>query len=399
MTVKTPIYLDCNATTPLDPRVLEAMMPYLTGEFGNAASVTHAYGDRARQAVEAAREQLGRLIGAPSPDKEIVWTSGATEANNLALKGVAEMYRDKGNHIVTAATEHKAVLDVVAHLGKTGYDVTVLDVDGNGQVHPEQVAEAITDRTILVSLMLANNETGVLHPLADVGRVCKERGVLLHTDATQAVGKIPVSVDALGVDLLSCSGHKLYGPKGVGALWLRRRSPRVRLAIQMHGGGHEANRRSGTLNVPGIVGFGAAAELGRAEMPEQSRRVGALRDRLEQGLMGRLENVRRNGHPTDRLPNTSNLSFGHVEGEAFMHYCQGIAVSSGSACTSASLEPSYVLAAMGLPPGWAHASIRFSLGRFTTAEEVDYTVEHAAEAVQRVRDISQIDELNEVFGR
>lgn len=391
MAVKPPIYLDNNATTSVDPRVLDAMLPYFREAYGNAASRTHSLGWQAEAAVEAARAQLAELIGCS--DKEIVWTSGATESDNLAIKGVAEMLRTKGDHIITAGTEHKAVLDTCAYLTENGYRVTVLPVDEYGRVTAEEVRQAIRDKTILVSLMAANNEVGTLHPVFEIGAVCKERGVLFHCDATQAVGKIPIDVEKMGIDLLSCSGHKIHGPKGVGALYVRRRNPRVRLAMQMHGGGHERGMRSGTLNVPGIVGMGAAADICRREMAEESPRLASLRDRLQEGILRRLGQVKLNGHPTERLPNTLNLSFAYVEGEGLMMKCRDIAVSSGSACTSASLEPSFVLRAMGVGDDLAHGSIRFSLGRFNTAEEIDYAAEQVVQAVNDLRAMSPLYEL------
>ncbi|MHC4563520.1 MAG: IscS subfamily cysteine desulfurase [Planctomycetota bacterium] len=391
MPLSKPIYLDYNATTPVDPRVLEAMMPYLTDEFGNAASVSHAFGTRAKAAVDHAREQVAELIGGDS--KGIVWTSGATESDNLAIKGVAEMYREKGNHIITCKTEHKAVLDTCKHLAENGYDVTFLDPDEFGRVSAEQVAEAICDRTILITLMAANNEIGTLHPVAEIGKVAKDRGVIFHTDATQAVGKIPMDVEAMGVDLLSLSAHKIYGPKGVGCLYVRRRGPRVRLTLQMHGGGHEGGMRSGTLNVPGIVGLGAAAELCRNEMPAEAPCILELRDRLQEGIADRLDYVRLNGHPTERLPNTLNMSFAYVEGESLMLKMPEVAVSTASACTSASLEPSFVLKAIGVPDELAHGSLRFSLGRSTTAEEIDTAIEQVVTAVSELRDMSPLYEM------
>ncbi len=391
MAVKTPIYMDHNATTPLDARVLEAMMPYLAERFGNAASRSHSFGWAAEEAVEHARGQTSALIGAGA--KEIVWTSGATESNNLAIKGVAELHADKGNHIITCKAEHKAVIDPCRWLEKRGSEITWLDPDEHGRVAPEQVADAITDRTVLITLMTANNEIGTLHPIAEIGRIAKERGVLFHTDATQAVGKIPLDVAALGVDLLSLSAHKLYGPKGVGALYVRGRGPRVRLACQMHGGGHERGFRSGTLNVPGIVGLGAACEIAAAEMSDEAARLSALRDRLQRRVMDGVDEVKLNGHPTERLPNTVNLSFGYVEGEGVMMRMKDVAVSSGSACTSASLEPSHVLQAIGVPPEFAHGSIRFSLGRTTTAEEVDYAADRVLTAVKELRELSPLYDM------
>jgi len=391
MAVKLPIYMDHNATTPLDPRVLEAMMPYLTGEFGNAASRTHSFGWKAEAAVAEAREKLATLIGAEA--KDMVWTSGATESDNLAIKGVAEMYRDKGNHIITCLTEHKAVVDPCKWLEKNGFEVTWLAPDEYGRVTADQVGEALTDKTILISIMAANNEIGTLHPVAEIGKVAKDRGVLFHCDATQAVGKIAIDVDAMGIDLLSLSAHKIYGPKGCGALYARRRGPRVRLAGQMHGGGHERGMRSGTLNVPGIVGLGAAAEICVAELAAEAPRVRALRDRLEANIKGNLDFVYLNGHPTERLGNTMNLAFRYVEGEAMMMKMEKVAVSSGSACTSASLEPSYVLQACGVSGELANSSLRFSLGRSTTEEEVDYAAARVVAAVKELRDMSPLYEL------
>ncbi len=391
MSVKPPVYLDYNATTPVDPRVLEAMLPYLTDVFGNAASTSHSFGTTALQGVDKARGQVAELIGAEPED--IIWTSGATESDNLAVKGVAEMYAAKGDHIVTCQTEHKAVLDSCKKLESRGVKVTYLKPDSTGRVSGEQVAEAITDKTILITLMAANNEIGTLHPIFEIGKVAKDSGVIFHCDATQAVGKVPVNVDSLGVDLLSISAHKIYGPKGAGCLYVRRRGPRVRLACQMDGGGHERGMRSGTLNVPGVVGLGAAAELCRAEMADDAARLTALRDRLHDGLTNRLDYVEFNGHPTERLPNTVNLSFAYVEGESLMLKATGVAVSSASACTSASLEPSFVLKAIGVPDELAHGSIRFSLGRFTTEEEVDYAVEQVAKAVEELRELSPLYEM------
>ena len=391
MPVKTPIYLDNNATTPVDPRVLEAMLPYFREQFGNAASRSHSFGEDAQAAVERAREQVASPVGATA--NEIIFTSGATESDNLAIKGVAEMYRGKGNHIVTCATEHKAVLDTCKYLADNGFEVTFLKVDEHGLVTPEQVADAITDRTILVTIMVANNEIGSIHPIAEIGAVAKGKGVLFHTDATQAYGKMPIDVEKMGIDLLSLSAHKIHGPKGIGALYVRRRGPRVRLAIQMHGGGHERGMRSGTLNVPGIVGLGAAAEICGREMPAEAPRLTALRDRLHQGITARLDHVKLNGHPTRRLPNTLNLSFEYVEGESLMMKMKDVAVSSASACTSASLEPSFVLRALGVPDELAHGSIRFSLGRTTTQEEIDYAVVRVVESAKEVREMSPLYEL------
>jgi cysteine desulfurase len=385
---RTAVYMDNHATTRVDPRVVEAMLPFFDSEFGNAASRTHVFGWRAEEAVTRARTRLARLIGADP--KEIVFTSGATESDNLAIFGAFEVLRSRGDHVITGATEHNAVLDPIERLRSRGARVTVLPVDAHGRVDPDDLRRAIDDRTVLVSLMLANNEVGTLHPLAEIGRICKEKGVLLHSDAAQAAGRIPVDVQAMGVDLLSMSAHKVYGPKGVGALYVRRRNPRVILEPILLGGGHERGLRSGTLNVPGIVGFGTAAEIALAGMPEESSRIRALRDRLHEGIVGRLEDVLLNGHPVDRLPNNLNLSFAHVEGESLMAALDGIAVSSGSACTSASKEPSHVLRAMGRTNEQAVTSIRFGLGRFNTREEVDEVVERVDGAVRRLRSISPL---------
>jgi cysteine desulfurase len=386
------IYLDNNATTPCDPRVFEAMRPYFCTTFGNAASRSHAFGWEAEKAVERGREQVARIIGASSP-KEIVFTSGATESNNIAIKGVASMYAEKGRHIITQTTEHKAVIDPCKYLEQHGFRVTYLEVDRSGQISLDALRAAMADDTILVSIMTANNEIGTLQPVSAIGRLCKERGVLFHTDATQAVGKIPIDVEALGIDLLSLSGHKLYGPKGVGALYVRRKGPRVRCEAVLHGGGHERGMRSGTLNVPGIVGLGKAAELALAEMESDAARLSQLRDRLWQGLSSRLDEIFLNGHPTERLPNTANVSFLYVEGESLMMGFHDIAVSSGSACTSASLEPSYVLRALGLGDDLAHSSIRFSLGRFNTAADVDYAIERVSDTVIKLREMSPLYEM------
>ena len=385
------VYLDYNATTPVDPRVLEAMLPFFREQFGNAASRNHRWGWSAEEAVEKARNQVAQLIGASS--KEIIWTSGATESDNLAILGAARMYADQGRHIITSPIEHKAVIDPCKHLEQQGYEVTYLTPDGTGRVSAEQVRDALRDDTILVSLMFANNELGTIHPIAEIGALCKERGVLLHTDATQAVGKVPVDVEAMGIDLLSLSGHKLYGPKGVGALYVRRKKPRVRLQPIIYGGGHERGMRSGTLNVPGIVGLGTAAELCRQEMTAEAARLAGLRDRLWEGLNSQLRDIALNGNLEDRLPNTLNVSFLYVEGESMMMGMGDVAVSSGSACTSASLEPSYVLKGIGVGDELAHSSIRFSLGRFTTTEDVDYAVERVVQAVNHLRSMSPLQEM------
>ncbi len=388
--MKIPIYMDYHATTPVDPRVLTAMLPYFCEKFGNAASKSHSFGWAAEEAVEAAREQVARLIGAEA--REIVWTSGATESDNLAIKGVAQFHRAKGRHLVTAATEHKAVLDSMHALERDGFEVTVLPVGRDGRLDPERVAAALRPDTILVSVMHGNNESGVLHPIEEIGRITRAAGVLLHCDAVQSIGRVPFDVEAMNVDLVSLSAHKMYGPKGVGALYVRRK-PRARLLAQMDGGGHERGHRSGTLNVPGIVGFGAAAELVMAERDAEAPRLLALRERLRKGIEAGLERVTVNGSLEHRLPGNLNLSFAYVEGEALMMAIKDVAVSSGSACTSASLEPSYVLRAMGIPDDLAHGSLRFGLGRFTTEEEVDWVARLVVEKVKKLRDMSPLWEM------
>jgi cysteine desulfurase len=383
MAVKLPIYMDHHATTPVAPEVFEAMRPFFLEQFGNAASRSHAFGWAAEGAVETARAEVAELIGCRPI--EVVFTSGATESDNLALKGVAYAYRDKGTHLVTSAVEHHAVLDTCKRLEKEGFQVTYLPVDRYGMVDPGDVSKAVTPKTTLVSIMLASNEVGTIQPLAEIGRLCKAKGILLHSDAVQGVGKIPVKVDSLGVDLLSLTAHKMYGPKGAGALYVRMGSPRVRLVPQMDGGGHEKGRRSGTLNVPGIVGLGKACELsGRLMAPEAARLV-ALRERLRAGLFVRLDHIHLNGHPTQRLPGNLNVSFDFVEGEALLLSLKEIAVSSGSACTSASMQASHVLRAMGIGEELAHTSIRFGLGRGNTEEEVDYVCGRVVEEVTRLR--------------
>jgi cysteine desulfurase len=388
---KMPIYMDNHATTPMDPRVLEAMMPYFNESFGNAASRNHAFGWVAEEAVEKARKQIAELIGANA--REIVLTSGATESNNLALKGVAEMYAERGNHIITAATEHKAVLDTTKKLEKHGFRITYLPVRKDGLVDLNQLRDAMTDKTILVSLMYANNEIGVLQPIREIGKMCKERNVLFHTDATQAVGKVPVNVIQDNIDLASISAHKMYGPKGVGALYVRRKSPRVQVTSQMDGGGHERGMRSGTLNVPGIVGLGMACELSRLEMAEEAKRLGFLRDKLKDRLLSELDETYINGTMEHRLPNNLNISFAYVEGESLLMGINDVAVSSGSACTSATLEPSCVLKALGAGDDLAHSSIRFGLGRFNTEEEVDYVAARVIQVVKKLRDLSPLYEM------
>jgi cysteine desulfurase len=385
------VYLDNNATTPVDPRVLDAMLPYFRENFGNAASRNHRYGWVAEEAVDKAREQVAKVINASS--KEIIWTSGSTEGNNTAILGVARMYADKGKHIITCRIEHKAVIDPCKFLETEGYEVTWLEPDRTGRVSLDQVQQAMREDTILVSLMFANNEVGTIHPIPEIGALCKERGVIFHTDATQAFGKVRIDVEAMGIDLLSLSAHKIYGPKGVGALYVRRKKPRVRLQPLIHGGGHERGMRSGTLNVPGIVGCGAAAEIALNDMPTESVRITGLRDRLWAGLSEHLTEISRNGNPQHCLPNTLNVSFLYVEGESLMMGFSDIAVSSGSACTSASLEPSYVLKGLGLGDDLAHSSIRFSLGRFTTEEEIDYTIKEVVQAVNHLRNMSPLYEM------
>lgn len=389
--MKTPIYLDNHSTTPMDPRVLEAMLPYFTEHFGNAASRNHSFGWEAEQAVEKARKQIAELIGA-NP-KEIIFTSGATESNNLAIKGVAEMYAEKGNHIITAATEHKAVLDTCKKLEKQGFQVTYLALREDGLIDLDKLRAAITDKTILVSIMYANNEIGVVQPVAEIGKICKEKGVLFHTDGVQAVGKIPVDVIKDNIDLMSITAHKLYGPKGVGALYVRRKNPRVQITSQMDGGGHERGMRSGTMNVPAIAGFGKAAELCRLEMGEESKRLEFLRDKLRAKLESELDEVFINGTMEHRLPHNLNISFAYVEGESLLMGINDIAVSSGSACTSATLEPSYVLKALGVGDDLAHTSIRFGLGRFTTEEEVDYAAVRMIDTVRKLRELSPLYEM------
>ena len=391
MTIKLPIYMDYHATTPVDPRVVEAMMPYFTEHFGNAASRNHPFGWEAEEAVEKARKQIADLIGANA--KEIVFTSGATESDNLAIKGVAEMYREKGNHIITCVTEHKAVIDTCKRLEKEGYRVTYLPVRKDGLISLDELRNAITDKTILITIMTANNEIGVVQPIAEIGAIAKERGILFHTDAVQAVGKIPFDVNALKVDLVSISAHKIYGPKGVGALYVRRRNPRVLLAEQISGGGHERGMRSGTLNVTGIVGLGKAAELCRQDMEKDTERLRTLRDRLNQKLHENLDEIYINGSMEHRLPHNLNISFAYVEGESLLMGINDVAVSSGSACTSASLEPSYVLKALGAGDDLAHSSIRFGLGRWTTDEEVDYVVDKLTKVVRRLREMSPLYEM------
>lgn len=388
--MQLPVYLDNNATTPMDPRVLDAMMPYFTSKFGNAASRNHKFGWEAEEAVDYSREQIAKLIGCT--DKEIIFTSGATESNNLALKGVFEMYAQKGNHFITVTTEHKAILDTCKHIEKMGATVTYITPGTDGLISVEQIEAAITDKTVLISVMYGNNEIGVIQPIQAIGKLARSKGILFHTDATQTVGKIPVNVDEDYIDLMSFSAHKMYGPKGVGALYVRRKNPRVKVTAQMDGGGHERGMRSGTLNVPGIVGLGKACEICMNEMESEAKRLSVLRDKLESSLM-EMEETYVNGNVTARLPHVANISFKYVEGEGLMMGIKDLAVSSGSACTSASLEPSYVLKSLGLDDDLAHSSIRFGLGRFTTEEEIDFAINHVKTAVTKLREMSPLWEM------
>lgn len=391
MTLQLPVYLDHNATTPCDPRVVEAMIPYFTQNFGNAASRNHPFGWQAEEAVDYAREQVARLIGADP--KEIIFTSGATEGDNLAIKGVFEMYASKGNHIITCNIEHKAVLDTCKHLEKEGAEVTYLNVQPNGLIDLAELEAAIKPTTILIAIMYANNEIGTVNPMKEISAIARKHGVLLFSDAVQAVGKIPVDVNKDGIDLMAFTAHKMYGPKGVGALYVRRKNPRVKVTAQMDGGGHERGMRSGTLNVPGIVGFGKACELAMNEMQQDAERLSKLRDKLENALLS-IEESYLNGDKEHRLPHVSNISFKYVEGEGLlMGFNKNIALSSGSACTSASLEPSYVLKALGLGDDLAHSSLRFGLGRFTTEEQIDYTIEQVRNTVLKLREMSPLWEM------
>ena len=390
--LKKPVYMDNHATTRVDPRVLDAMLPYFTEKFGNAASRNHSFGWEAEEAVSRSRDQIAALIGAKS--KEIIFTSGATESDNLAIKGVVEFYKDKGNHIITCVTEHKAVLDSCRALERAGKaTVTYLPVDKYGMVDPDAVRKAITDKTVLITIMWANNEIGTIHPIAEIGKIAKEKGIVFHTDAVQAIGKMPVDFEKAGVDLASITAHKIYGPKGIGAIYVRSKGPRVRLSPQMDGGGHERGMRSGTLNVTGIVGLGAACEIAGKEMPDEAQRLIHLRSQLQAGLFERLDEIYVNGHPTERLPGNLNVSFAYVEGESLLMGINDIAVSSGSACTSATLEPSYVIRALGIDDELAHSSIRFGLGRFNTLEEVDYVTDRVSKEVKRLREMSPLYEM------
>jgi cysteine desulfurase len=389
--IKLPIYMDNHATTPMDPRVLEAMLPYFMETFGNAASRNHPFGWAAEEGVETGREQVAKLVGATA--KEIIFTSGATESDNLALKGVAEMYREKGNHIITAVTEHKAVLDTCKRLEKNGFRVTYLPVQKNGMIDLEDLKRAMDDKTILVTIMFANNEIGVIQPVTEIGKLCRERGVIFHTDAVQAIGKVPVDVNKQNIDVMSITAHKLYGPKGVGALYVRRKNPRVQLSAIIDGGGHERGMRSGTLNVPGIVGLGKACAIATEEMAQEAKKLAGLRDRLRDRIMSRLDETYINGSMEHRLPGNLNISFAYVEGESLLMGINDIAVSSGSACTSATLEPSYVLKALGTGDDLAHSSIRFGIGRFNTEAEVDYVADRVVETVTRLRELSPLYEM------
>jgi cysteine desulfurase len=389
--IKLPIYMDNHATTPMDPRVLEEMLPYFIEKFGNAASRNHSFGWVGEEATELGRERVAKLVGATA--KEIIFTSGATESDNLAIKGAAEMYKEKGNHIITAVTEHKAVLDSCKRLEKYGYRVTYLPVQKDGLVDLDDLKRAIDDKTILVTIMAANNEIGVVQPVAEIGKLCHERGVIFHTDATQAVGKIPVDVAKQNIDLMSISAHKMYGPKGVGALYVRRKNPRVQISAIIDGGGHERGMRSGTLNVPGIVGLGKACAIASEEMAQESCKLAGMRNRLRDKIMGRLDEVYINGSWEHRLPHNLNISFAYVEGESLLMGINDIAVSSGSACTSATLEPSYVLKALGTGDDLAHSSIRFGIGRFNTEAEVDYVADRVVETVSRLRELSPLYEM------
>jgi cysteine desulfurase len=389
--MKLPIYMDYQATTPTDKRVLDEMIPYFTEKFGNAASRNHSFGWEAEEAVEKARETIASAVGAAK--KEIVFTSGATESNNIALKGIAEMYASRGDHIITVKTEHPAILDTAARLERQGKKVTYLPVQPDGIIDLEELAKAITDKTILISIMAVNNEIGVIQPLAEIGKIAREHGVLFHTDATQGVGKIPIDVNAMNIDLMSFSGHKIYGPKGIGGLYVRRKNPRVRCAPLLDGGGHERGMRSGTLNVPGIVGFGKAVSLAMDEMESESRRLTGMRDRLKNLIMGRLDEVYLNGHAEKRLPGNLNISFAYVEGESLLMEMSDVALSSGSACTSATLDASHVLTALGVDEELAHSSIRFGLGRFTTEEEIDYVGNKIVDSVKRLREMSPLYEM------
>ena len=389
--MKQPIYLDYNATTPTDPRVVEAMLPFFTEIYGNAASRNHSFGWTAEEGVSKARNIIGEAIGATG--KEIVFTSGATESDNMAVLGVAEFYHEKGKHIITSPIEHKAVVDPCQALEQKGYEITFLDVDEHGRIDLKQLEASIREDTVLVSLMAGNNEIGTLNPLTEIGQMTRERGVLFHCDATQGVGKIPIDVEAMNIDLLSMTAHKIYGPKGIGALYVRRKKPRVRITPIMFGGGHERGFRSGTLNVPGIVGFGKAIELAMEEISSEAERQIGLRQHLYKRLNDELDYVFLNGHPTERLPNNLNLSFGYVEGESLMMGISEIAVSSGSACTSASLEPSYVLRSMGVGDDLDHSSVRFGFGRYTTMEEVNYAADKVIGAVKRLREMSPLYEM------
>jgi cysteine desulfurase len=393
MALKLPIFMDSQSTTPVDARVLEAMIPYFTEKFGHAASRNHPFGWEAETAVDQARGQVATLIGARDP-KEVIFTSGGTESINLAMKGVAEMYREKGTHIVTTAIDQRATLDVSRRLERQGFEVTYVPVGHDGLVDVEEIRKAVTPKTILISVMFANNEIGTIQPVTEIGKLAKEKGIIFHADATQAVGKVPVDVEGMGIDLLSATAHLMYGPKGVGCLYVRRKNPRVRIAPMIDGGGHERGMRSGTIPVPLCVGFGKAAEICREIMPEESRRLAALRDRLQDQVLSKVDEAYVNGHPERRLPHNLNISFAYVEGESvLMGLNREVALSSGSACTSATLEPSYVISALGVDSELAHSSIRFGLHRFTTEAEVDFVAERTVEVVQRLREMSPLYEM------
>jgi len=393
MALKLPIFMDSQSTTPVDPRVLQVMLPYFTEKFGHSASRNHPFGWEAEAAVDKAREQVAKLIGARDP-KELVFTSGGTESINLALKGVAEMYKEKGNHIVATTIDQRATMDVCKRLERQGFEVTYVPVGRDGQIDLDEIRKALTPKTILLTVMFANNEIGTIQPMADIGKLAKEKGILLHTDATQAAGKTPIDVEAMGIDLLSATAHLMYGPKGVGCLYVRRKNPRVRIAPMMDGGGHERGMRSGTVPVPLVVGFGMAAEISREVMAEESKRLASLRDRLQDLILSKVDEAYLNGHPERRLPHNLNISFAYVEGESvLMGLNKEVALSSGSACTSATLEPSYVISALGVDSELAHSSIRFGLHRFSTEEEVDFVGKRTVEVVHRLREMSPLYEM------
>jgi cysteine desulfurase len=393
MALKFPIFMDSQSTTPVDPRVLETMIPYFTEKFGHPGSRNHPFGWEAEAGVDKSREQVAKLIGARDP-KEVVFTSGGTESMNLAMKGVAEMYREKGTHIVTTAIDQRATLDVSKRLERQGFEVTYVPVGHDGLVDPDEIRKALTPKTILISVMFANNEIGTIQPIAEIGKLAKEKGIIFHTDATQAAGKVPIDVEAMGIDLLSATAHLMYGPKGMGCLYVRRKNPRVRIAPMIDGGGHERGMRSGTVAVPLCVGFGKAAEICRETMGDESKRLATLRDRLQDSILSKVDEAYLNGHPDKRLPHNLNISFAYVEGESvLMGLNKEVALSSGSACTSATLEPSYVISALGVDSELAHSSIRFGLHRFSTEEEVEYVGKRTIEVVERLREMSPLYEM------